>query len=379
MKLAILSTQYPSEENHYAHTFVHRRSKYFIESGEEVTVFVPSVESQQYIYEGVRVIMAPSSDISKLLTAFDVVYFHLLNLYPFSARNGYEIYDSVIKSNIKSAFYIHGSEVQTMASRNFDFKYSLYEFLRILYKDCYFIYNMRRIVRKLINNNCKFITPSNWMLHEARNELKIPNLNATIIPNGIDTDLFNSKNKSFNNCKMLMIRPLHSYKYAVDIGIEIMRHLPEQFTLDIYGKGKYKNKYIDLINLYHLSERVKFVGDHIPNHEMPNIINKYDYFLSPTRMDAQGVSMCEALSCGRIVISSNNTAIPEFIHDGLNGILADTPESAANKIVNIENDKLAKEKMMHEARVSAKKIAFSQTLKKELLLLRALKDGEVTC
>ncbi|WP_185839446.1 hypothetical protein, partial [Vibrio cholerae] len=74
-----------------------------------------------------------------------------------------------------------------------------------------------------------------------------------------------------------------------------------------------------------------------------------------------------------------NTAIPEFIHDGLNGILADTPESAANKIVNIENDKLAKEKMMHEARVSAKKIAFSQTLKKELLLLRALKDGEVTC
>ncbi|HFG2198633.1 TPA: hypothetical protein ACGF8L_003672, partial [Vibrio cholerae] len=90
MKLAILSTQYPSEENHYAHTFVHRRSKYFIESGEEVTVFVPSVESKQYIYEGVRVIMAPSSDISKLLTAFDVIYFHILNLYPFSARNGYE-------------------------------------------------------------------------------------------------------------------------------------------------------------------------------------------------------------------------------------------------------------------------------------------------
>ncbi|ENM5898488.1 glycosyltransferase family 4 protein [Vibrio mimicus] len=379
MKLAILSTQYPSEENHYAHTFVHRRSKYFIESGEEVTVFVPSEEFKQYIYEEVRVIMAPSSYISKLLSDFDVVYFHLLNLYPFSSRNGYEIYKTVIKNNIKSAFYIHGSEVQTMASRNFDFKYSLYEFARILYKDYYFIYNMRRIVRRLINNKCQFITPSNWMLCEARNELKISHLNAVIIPNGIDTDLFNSFNKSFNNCKMLMIRPLHSYKYAVDIGIEIMRHLPEKFTLDIYGKGKYKNKYIDLINSYNLSERVKFVGEHIPNHEMPNIINKYDYFLSPTRMDAQGVSMCEALSCGRVVISSNNTAIPEFINDGFNGILADTPESAANKIINIEDDKLAKDRMMLEARESAKKIAFAQTLKKELLLLRSLHNGEITC
>ena len=32
----------------------------------------------------------------------------------------------------------------------------------------------------------------------------------------------------------------------------------------------------------------------------------------PTRQDAQGVSMCEAICSGLVPIVSNNTAIPEF-------------------------------------------------------------------
>ncbi len=52
-------------------------------------------------------------------------------------------------------------------------------------------------------------------------------------------------------------------------------------------------------------------------------MSNYGVFLSPTRMDAQGVMMCEVMASGLLTISSDNTAIPEFIVDEQNGILID--------------------------------------------------------
>ena len=37
--------------------------------------------------------------------------------------------------------------------------------------------------------------------------------------------------------------------------------------------------------------------------------------LIPTRQDAQGVSMCEAMSSGLVPVTSNNTAIPEYVNE----------------------------------------------------------------
>jgi glycosyltransferase involved in cell wall biosynthesis len=42
--------------------------------------------------------------------------------------------------------------------------------------------------------------------------------------------------------------------------------------------------------------------------------------------------MCEAMSSGLVPITSNNTAIPEFITNKANGILTKTAEDIANAI-----------------------------------------------
>lgn len=368
MKIAIISTQYPSDKNHYAHTFVHRRSLYFIDNKIDVEVFVPNKSTSTYFFDNVKVNMLPAKDICNKLDSFDLVYFHLLNLYPFSKKNGKPIYDYVIENSIKAAFYIHGSEVQSLRSRNFDFNYNALQLARVIYKDYYFMPKMRRIVGSLIDAGSLFITPSKWMLEEARTELKLHNLKADIIPNGIDTVKFSPLHQDVRCYKMLMIRPLNSNKYAVDVGIKLIAKLPKEYTLDIYGKGPKKKEFVDLIKALGVEDRVEFVGDNIPNKEMPDVMSRYKIFLSPTRMDAQGVTMCEAMSCGLTVISSKNTAIPEFIEDGISGILIDNDdiEYSARKVLDIINC----EKKTYEMGVNARKfselLSFELTLKKEM-------------
>lgn len=367
MKIAILTSRYPSNSNHYAHTFVHRRSTYFQSKGYEVGVFVPSKEHAVYTYDNIDVVLDSAENINDILLSFDVVYFHLLNIYPVKAVNGAVIYDFVLLNKIKSIFYLHGSEVQSLKSRNFDFKYNVKEMLRIIYKDIYFMPQMRRFIKRFHDQGSIFITPSKWMLEEARKELKFPVLDAAIIPNGIDVEKF--KANYIDNKKMLCIRPLNSNKYAVDLCIDLMPYLPD-FSLDIFGKGSKEIELKKRIKELKLCDRVKIFNNFIPNNEMPELISKYSYFLALTRMDAQGVSMCEALSCSRIVISSDNTAIPEFIINGINGIIGDELKYLANKIQDINDNKSKKESMGISARDSMLEIRQENVLDKELSIIK---------
>ena len=76
MKIAIITSRYPSQGNPYNHMFVHMRSKEYIKQGEQVEVFVPSIEVKEYIFEGVRVRVMPSKEITKYLKEYDLLYLH---------------------------------------------------------------------------------------------------------------------------------------------------------------------------------------------------------------------------------------------------------------------------------------------------------------
>lgn len=369
MKLAIISSRYPSEQNFYAHTFVHARSRFFKAKGAEVSVYVPASKPCHYVYQGVDVYHLDARDIAKKLSQYDLVYFHLLNIYPQPWLSGAAIYKEVVKHRIPSAFYIHGSEVQKYFSRRFDSKLSFFEAAKLLYKDFFHIPIMKKYVNSLMGLNCVFITPSKWMEQETIEQLGLSpqKFNAHIIPNGINTQLFKPLS-SVDNKKILCIRPLSSNKYAVDIAIKTMVNLPE-FTMDIYGQGPKKDEYQTLINSLGLNKRVSLKSEFIQHDEMPRVMHKYSYFMSPTRMDAQGVTMCEALSAGRIVISSDNTAIPEFIEDGVNGICKNGAKALAEAVNYLEADKALKHQMSEQAVTSMLPIDDAKVLEQELVLL----------
>src|SRR5690606_979063 len=141
--------------------------------------------------------------------------------------------------------------------------------------------------------------------------------------------------------KVLTLRPLSSKKYAVDIAIDTFKFLPEKFTLDIYGKGQLQNQYQKRIDDAKLTDRITIKNEFIERSDMNGFFSRYGVFLSPTRMDAQGVTMCEAMASGLLVASNNNTAIPEFVEDNNNGLLSNNPEWLAQKIFDaVENPNL---------------------------------------
>lgn len=368
MEIGVITSRYPSQEDIYAHMWVHSRAKEFLKSGMLVTVFVPANIDEKYTYEGVSVVLAPAGKIAQLIESFPLLYIHLLNIYPYPNLSGWPIYKSIMKNRIKCFMYLHGSEVQSTQRYSFDYKRTLYAYAVQYYKKYIFLPRMRKFCQ-YVDTSGGFLSPSNWMLDEASNELKLALTKVVICPNGIDTKLFtfNAKHRLIN--KMVCVRPLSSKKYAVDQGIRILAKLPESYTLDIYGKGELKTELADLAKQLGVENRVTFVEKYIHRVDLPSLMSKYGTFIATTRMDAQGVIMCEAMAAGLLVLTSDNTAIPEFVTHMKTGICHNDLEIHVKELLSLECSEEAFKRIVNNAREYIVSIDLAEITKKELTVL----------
>lgn len=372
MKIAVITSRYPSENNPYNHMFVHSRCVNMVKEGQSVVVYVPSSSIKSYTHEGVKVKVMPSVNINRELGEYDILYLHLLNIYPFSKRNGWLIYKNILNNNLPFVMYVHGSEVQKYKARMFEFNYRFTDFLKWIKKDILVIPKMKKFLQKTIKRNqgVAYVFPSIWMKNELEKNLDVTLKQFYIIPNGIDTSLFEFHELYPKKYKLLTLRPLSSKKYAVDLAIDMMQYLPEHFTLDIYGKGHFEKKYLKQIQHLNLEHRIKIKNSFIERCNLNDFFKNYGVFLVPTRMDAQGVSMCEAMSSGLLIVSSNNTAIPEFVDNMNSGIIGDNLRETAYSLINVIEDQNQYSKITVKARASMEKIDMNIILKKELNLLK---------
>ena len=73
-----------------------------------------------------------------------------------------------------------------------------------------------------------------------------------------------------------------------------------------------------------------FLGP-LPNNELNDFYNFVDCFVLPSRVEPFGITVLEAMSCGKAVIASHVGGIPEIIDDGVDGILVPREDSGALK------------------------------------------------
>ncbi|SFJ46833.1 glycosyltransferase family 4 protein [Myroides guanonis] len=373
MKLAIITSRYPKETQPYNHMFVHVRALYFQSKGVDVTILVPAKKNETYTFQGIRVIEDSSSSIVSILSRYDVLYLHLLNQYPL-IDGGFKIYNEIVKAKYKTAIYLHGADTLTYPNGFFDFKWNLKGISKVLYTNVWKKYYMSRFLNQLLNTNSLILTPSIWLANRVEAIYGIEKGVIKVIPNGIDTDFFKSSGGYKNRYKMLCIRPLNS-EYPVEDCVRLMSYLPEFFTLDIYGEGENYERIKQLIEHLGLSDRVQIINGFFDREELPKLFQNYGIFNAFSRSDTQGVIMCEALSSMMLVLSTNKTAIPEFISDGTSGLLLNENESIqdfANRIIAICEDKTAFDDITANARESMQQINWKLQGEKELKLLQSL-------
>lgn len=329
MKLIILTTGYPEEGDFYRNGFIHQRVLQYIKNGHECTVLVynrKKEEFREYIFEGVNVLEGGYSIINSYLNSsnFDRVLVHFINKYIIDLIND-------IEKDVPIIVWIHGIEALSWKRRLFNL--SDITFVKYILSNIFHLYYLRRFI--ISNTNVKYVFVSNWMKNVMEQDLKIKIKNYKIIPNVINTDLFSydEKDKDLRK-KILIIRNFSSRKYANDISIKALLKLSKKsyfndLSISIYGKGKYFNKLTKPLQRY---KNIEIHEKFLSQKDIALKHKDYGIFLCPTRQDAQGVSMCEAMSSGLVPITSNNTAIPEFASASDGYLTNNSPESIVNSI-----------------------------------------------
>lgn len=148
-------------------------------------------------------------------------------------------------------------------------------------------------------------------------EYHIPEARVKLVRNFIDTDLFQKKVPIQNRYdKIVYIGRLASPKNL----FRMIRAVAKNgMTLDIYGKGEQREQLEGLVR--QLKADVNFMGT-VPNNELPNILNKYKYYILASTYEGMPKTLLEAMACGCICIGTPAEGIAEIVVDGENGFLA---------------------------------------------------------
>jgi glycosyltransferase involved in cell wall biosynthesis len=377
MKLLVLIDDYPSETNLYSNMFAHVRVKGYISKGANVKVAITSKYKKvsDYCFEGVDVKgSAKISDIKKVISEFEpnaiLVHFAL----------GRIIRSILIKNTkIPIIIWVHGYEALGWYRRLFNFHplkpKTYFKLASLIYRNTIQLFHFRRLVIFANNNNhISLVFVSNWMKKITETDCLVKIKQFNIVGNPIDDNLFSYKEKNENNrFNFLMIRPFYSKKYATDLVTDALKILEKeiifkQLHFTIVGKGAKKSKFYKHFKNY---KNIEIIDTFLNQKSIKELHDKNGVFLAISRQDAQGVSMCEALSSGLTIISSNNTAIPEYIPHLKAGILSNNkPQDIAEKIKLVVNDKDLFLKLSKEgSQFIREKVGFNSVINQELHII----------
>ena len=364
LKVAILSPKYVSKGRH-SFAFVHARAKLYRQQGIDVRAFVLSKETEIYEFEGIHVTRQPRMALSDSIEAFhpDVLAIH----YP-----SHHLMGVVNKIDAPKVAWVHGYEILW----NFRFRSSknrlddIIKRVFVIPRECYKMFTVRKFLERMYR--CVFV--SQWMLRSAEKHSFRTYKNAVVIPNPVDTKLFDYK-KPHRWDRAVSLRSFDNTKYGLDIAIKAFSNLPEA-TLTIYGKGRFFDRYKRMAE--RLNANAVLIDETVEHNRVPDVFHQYGFFIAPSRVEAQGLAMCEAMACGLPVIATRVGGIPEFVRDGVDGFLvpSDDPASLRKAVLAFLSDSTQREAMSRNARDRmTQQCAENVVINREIeILTRAVKE-----
>jgi glycosyltransferase involved in cell wall biosynthesis len=376
MKILVFCDNYPRPGPGYADTFVRVRLESYLRTiASEIVVVKLSrkaVTIADYKLDGVVVQHHTRESLLELLERFapDVILAHFIQ------ANLCRTLPTC--SNAPLLIWVHGEEALSWTRRLFYLRtLSVGGFLKYVLSN----YRQRAAMAKLFriaNDSChriQFIFVSEWMRRIAEADVGVSLTSCNIIPNFVDGSFFHYVEKQVGaNRKILLIRSFNSAKYANDIAIAAIEKLSKEYVgfqdllFTVVGEGKLWDSLTSRIRF----SNVTLINRSLDHEEIRRLHADHGVFLCPTRQDAQGVSMCEAMSSGLVVVTSDNTAIPEFVSEQ-EGYLCTSVAGIAAALAELAgDDALFRQKSAAAARAICASTGYSATINREIEIINGV-------
>ncbi len=156
-------------------------------------------------------------------------------------------------------------------------------------------------------------------------------------PNPVTIDLptsFISFPELKNGCfHWSVLAELDLHRKAQDLLIETLsseKWSQRNWILHLYGRGKDEQRIHEMIDHYHMGEKIKLEGF---QKNVKQILQNTHVLIQCTRIDAMPLSVAEAMSMSRPCLVSNVGEMPAWIENGKNGWVCD-------ELTNIEMDRV---------------------------------------
>lgn len=172
----------------------------------------------------------------------------------------------------------------------------------------------------------------------------IPHDKITIIPNGVDFNLFNPYRgkKDPNRAEKIIVSVSRlTEKNGLDYLIRAMPQVLEKVDskLIIVGDGDQRTYLENLIKRLGIEDRVVLKG-WVRYEDVPEIIASADLFVRTSITEGLGTAFLEAMACATPVVGSRVQGILDIIQEGYNGILVNPTDvqEIANSIIRVLED-----------------------------------------
>ncbi|MBX3671203.1 MAG: glycosyltransferase [Rhodocyclaceae bacterium] len=321
----VLTNHYPNYDDLYRNGFVHSRVKAYQARGVRVDVFRLRTNSatSYHEFQNVDVLTGTQEALAKLLDSgrYTNVLVHFLSPEMWDVLERYP--------GLKKIVWVHGAEIQPWHRRDYNFQTDQ-ERAKAMHESDQRMAFWRGILNPLASN-LKLVFVSRYFAEEVFEDVgfRLPDEAYSIIHNPIDTNLFSYQVKPAEQRKrVLSIRPYASRKYANDLSVQAILKLSDlpcfkDMEFRLIGDGKLFDETLEPLRGF---SNVTIQRGFLTHAEIAALHKEYGICLTPTRMDAQGVSRDEAMSSGLVPITSAVAAIPEFVDAGC-GILADAEDA----------------------------------------------------
>lgn len=180
-----------------------------------------------------------------------------------------------------------------------------------------------------------------------------------IIENAVSPDYFTIPFKTNTSNKLLyagsiearknILFILKTLKALIDKGLSISLEVVGGFTDEVY-----KREVLTFIKNNNLEQFINLYG-WLPQEKFKQVLAKSDILIVSSKQETMPMVIAEAMSAGKVVVSSSTGGIPEMIRDGEDGFLFDTSaiENATTILERLYNNN----PLIHQIQTSARKKA----------------------